>query len=970
MRDALDALLSSKWRQFAAYVLLFTVAAVGVCIWFFFAGKSFVWEGDGVKQHFNCFVYLGRWARSIVSGFFSTGCLNIPLFEFSIGYGSDVISTFSYYGLGEPLVWLSVLCPSDRAEVLYSALIVVRLFLAGFFFMAYCRYSKRNPTGSTIAAVVYAFSSWALYAGFRHPFFLVPLVFLPLLLLGAEKIIKKESPLVFIVAVFLSALCNFYFFYMLTIAVFLYVLVRFICMPHNKPFREFAALFVRFLACGVIGFMMAGVLMLPVLLTYASSARSVAEVLIPPYSFDYYASLFTEGFTTSTTPGAWSYPGVSAPAMLAVVLLFANKGNRELKIAVVLMIAFLCIPQAAYVFNAMSFVSNRWTWMVAFTSCFALVTMWERMTAPRAKDVIVLLFALIVYMIAFFALGKGEVETAFASMVLMLVTFGCTLVFFLADTFSSASKGRRPVRRRAGRVADMPSCALGTPGRRHDARGGALGTVTAGKPAWATMALSLLMVALLVFGTGMNAYYLCSSTQGAYVDEFIERGAALSATVGKKSFEVGELIANDGTFSRFDSSNRNQNSALNAGVSTTSFYWSLCEGTVSDYLRDMAHYDARGFGYRALNRRTFLNSLASVGYCEADEGNVPYGYSKLAKTLYKNDYALPLGYTYSSAIPTADYAQMNALEKQEALMQSVVYSDDASGLESGTVTSSSCKLDYTVSAGSDVDGPDSSTFVVGKAGSSITLNVDCPANEEIYLYARGVEMEAKPLLDLYLDDNQNVLSKSDYDNLSDAKKESLDAEKSKFSSSGSEGVFRTRVSCGGVKSYFAYRSPYVSHYNGQKDFAVCLGISNKERHGIKVKFPYAGVYNLGDVAVYAQPMTDYASQVSKLKENTLENVEIGTNEVTGSISLSQSKALLLTIPYSQGWSATVDGKPAELHQANGMFMALTLDAGEHRIELKYRTRGLLPGTALSFAGFAVFAAIAYFWRKLKRRSFE
>lgn len=38
----------------------------------------------------------------------------------------------------------------------------------------------------------------------------------------------------------------------------------------------------------------------------------------------------------------------------------------------------------------------------------------------------------------------------------------------------------------------------------------------------------------------------------------------------------------------------------------------------------------------------------------------------------------------------------------------------------------------------------------------------------------------------------------------------------------------------------------------------------------------------------------------KLGEEALENVKMGTNEITGDISVSEKKALVLSVPYSKG----------------------------------------------------------------------
>ena len=110
-------------------------------------------------------------------------------------------------------------------------------------------------------------------------------------------------------------------------------------------------------------------------------------------------------------------------------------------------------------------------------------------------------------------------------------------------------------------------------------------------------------------------------------------------------------------------------------------------------------------------------------------------------------------------------------------------------------------------------------------------------------------------------------------------------------------------------------------------------------------------------------MENYASQVDTLAQDTLQNLTIGTDRVTGSISLSNDKWLCLAIPYSIGWKAYVDGEAVELHQANIQYMALPLTAGQHHVELIYRTPLLKTGLCISAFTGLVLIGMYVFSRK-------
>lgn len=194
--------------------------------------KSLIWSGDGFRQHYIALAYYGKWLRGIFKNIFLYHTFEIPLWDFSIGYGSDIIATFHYYAIGDPLAFFSIFFPFSYTEYLYGALIVLRLYLAGLCFCCYCFERKKTGAAVLAGALCYAFCGYAVFSSVRHPFFINPMICLPLLLVGAERILQRKKPALFIFMVFVSAASNFYFFYMLVFAVCFYVLVRFVASRH------------------------------------------------------------------------------------------------------------------------------------------------------------------------------------------------------------------------------------------------------------------------------------------------------------------------------------------------------------------------------------------------------------------------------------------------------------------------------------------------------------------------------------------------------------------------------------------------------------------------------------------------------------------------------------------------------------------------------------------------------------------
>ena len=90
----------------------------------------------------------------------------------------------------------------------------------------------------------------------------------------------------------------------------------------------------------------------------------------------------------------------------------------------------------------------------------------------------------------------------------------------------------------------------------------------------------------------------------------------------------------------------------------------------------------------------------------------------------------------------------------------------------------------------------------------------------------------------------------------------------------------------------------------------------------------------------------------------MENITIGTDAVSGTISLEKPAALVFSIPMSDGWSITDNGLPVETKTSAGAFLACELEAGEHEIRLTYTTPGLCTGAILSALSLAALVILA------------
>jgi uncharacterized membrane protein YfhO len=131
-------------------------------------------------------------------------------------------------------------------------------------------------------------------------------------------------------------------------------------------------------------------------------------------------------------------------------------------------------------------------------------------------------------------------------------------------------------------------------------------------------------------------------------------------------------------------------------------------------------------------------------------------------------------------------------------------------------------------------------------------------------------------------------------------------------------------------------------------------------------FPEKGIYSCDQIEVYSLSMKHVKDQLDELRKGSLQNIKESNNRIEGDVDLTQKGIMVLSIPYSRGWSAIVDGEKANLLKANVMYSALELPEGEHHITLTYRTPYLLEGFIISMVSLFLFIGITVALRRKEK----
>lgn len=145
-----------------------------------------------------------------------------------------------------------------------------------------------------------------------------------------------------------------------------------------------------------------------------------------------------------------------------------------------------------------------------------------------------------------------------------------------------------------------------------------------------------------------------------------------------------------------------------------------------------------------------------------------------------------------------------------------------------------------------------------------------------------------------------------------------------------------------------------------------------------------GEFDKGDkISVYAQLKQGQSGSarvyVCKLNEDVFEkgyeavNRDVMTttkctdSSMEGTINVSESGLFYTSIPYEEGWTATVDGKEVEITPVGNSLLAFELSEGEHTIKLNYYPKGFWIGFAVSSVCVIAFACICVYVYVFKKR---
>lgn len=363
-------------------------------------------------------------------------------------------------------------------------------------------------------------------------------------------------------------------------------------------------------------------------------------------------------------------------------------------------------------------------------------------------------------------------------------------------------------------------------------------------------------------------------------------------------------LAKTENFERWDLYDSSLNASLIGNYYGTSEYFSTINKYVAEFFQEMniapGIRDALNI-LRGLDGRQELLSMLSISkYMEFKTENAE---TREAYVL-NNRYFLPLGYTYDSYLTREEFDRLTPIEKNSQILDTIILEEEIELLSKKTTEEFKNK---------------EIKFNLEENNDEKTARVYFPYekykdNQEGEIYVQIENLHG--VADVYVGNKEIRLKDDSY----------------LYYTGIEEYWFNVSEIKQDNKGYF-----FDIYFDGETDFEE------------------------SKLNVYWHPINYQA--IKDRQRNILDNIEFKNNTFKAKIKVKDEEMLFLSIPYSTGWKAYINGEEVEILRANIGYMAIPLKEGVNHIYFEYMTSGFRMGVISSISSMIIFVVLYYGKRK-------
>ena len=403
-------------------------------------------------------------------------------------------------------------------------------------------------------------------------------------------------------------------------------------------------------------------------------------------------------------------------------------------------------------------------------------------------------------------------------------------------------------------------------------------------------------------------------------DIYVE-GNYLSKDESKVNKEIEDVLKKENNIVRFNNLEdtlRNVNEVYITNYNQNFLYSSVSNNLYKDFYKKIFH---NALSYRnnlvlSQNNDILFQTFMGVKYIYAKD-DVPTGYNKISKNVYKNDNVLPMFYGISSLTNEKIFNKLIYPYNIGTLLNSVVVKDNST--KDVTNTIEEINLDYEIEKQENltIDKRDNYVRIKSKDNGKLVLKLNKDLNKDILI----IKFKLK---------HTPSCNKGD-----------------------------ASISINGITNVLTCKEWVYKNRNKTFNYVIS---SNDNTNELNVEF-VKNNYDIENIKIYQLKYDDLVGIKDNLSEFIIDKEKSTDEDINGYINMKENGYFVTSIPYDKGFRVYVDDKLVKKEIVNKAFLGFKLDKGGHHIRIKYTSPLFKEGVVLSIIGIFLFIMVIIYDRR-------
>jgi len=797
------------------FSLIFIIALVAT-------GNLFGSDMDWINQH----TVIPEYFRNY---FYKTGKL-LPDVIYNLGLGENAFN-FSYYGLLNPIVLISYLCPfiSMTSYIMVSSII---LYLLSVYLLYRFLRPKYEEKLTLLLTFIFMCASPILFQFHRQIMFVNYLPFLIMALINIDNYERTSSRIFLVVNITMMILTSYYF----SVSGILVILIYYVYSYFNKSIKEK----LNILFPIIISILVSGIIIIPSLYAILNSRSITTESTN-------LLTLFIPNFNYSDVLYGSYALGLLSISIISLLHLLLKK-ERPYKFLGLILLIIISFPIFRYLLNGGLYIRSK-------------------ILIPFIPIMVV---SLGIFLKDLFTRQVELKKLIFGVLILVLLSlFNFNLVYFIDLIITT--------------ILIILYCKFGS---------------------------KLLVVVpivvtscVIIVVSNLNENYISYSE---YNDLYANDKT------------INHLISSDDDFYRIAELN-NSLYNVNRNFSNNHYKSSIYSSNVNPHYKNFYYnlLNVNNNNYNNLIIRDtdniIFNRLMSTKYVLSNH-KLGYGYSHIEQDIYKNDYALPLGYASNNIYSKDRFDSLSYPYNLKYLLNGIVVEEDIQNDTQDIIEKYNFDLIGELQKLSFIEESDGSYYINLHQNETFEILLDESLEQRLlFITINGLESNSCSVEDISISINGQENS----------------------------------LSC---DSWLYHNQNYTFDYVvNEKDLKKLTIIMKK------------GQYKIDSIDLYTMDIKHLTQSFDEMYD-----IKISDNEIVGTIDVSDDGYMNISIPYDSSFKVFVDGEKVEIKRTNLAFIGFKISRGTHTIRIIYNAPGLKFGVVCSTFGLLLF--VIYLFKLLKRNN--